>query len=225
MSPGCFLFEEVGKKDFAAVIVERRDQSPLGLSIRGPAVERSIVLDEGADSCGDDLATMGLLFWTGLVAAQGFGSFDDRRQRHFIPEILQPFPDGGVVERGDRQAGVSDHRPLFQEAFSDQALSLSLQSARRAATIGQRKTSRVLPIELEQSKEAGLAYPQDLFDLRPLHKAFFIAAKQIPCLLVGKTSVNLCHSVLLSEDYSSGVHFSTLNCSLFSLRQQSEKRT
>jgi len=218
VSPGCFLFKEVGKKDFAAVIVERRDQSPLGLRIRGPAVERSIVLDEGADSCGDDFATMGLLFGAGLVAAQGFGSFDDSRQRHFKSEILQPLPDSGVVERGDRQARVFDHRPLFQETFSDQALSLSLQSARRAATIGQRKSSRVLPVELKQSKEAGLAYPQDLFDLRPLHKAFCIAAKQIPCLLIGKTSVNLCHRVLLPEDYSSGVHFSTLNSSLFSLR-------
>ena len=89
-------------------------------------LERGIVLDEGADSCGDDLATRGLLFWAGLVAAQGFGSFDDRQQRHFKPEILQPLPDGGVVERGDRQAGIFDHRPLFQDAFSDQALSLSL---------------------------------------------------------------------------------------------------
>ena len=126
MSPGCFLLEEVGKKDFAAVVVERRDESPLGLRIGGPAVERSIVLDEGADSCGDDLATMSLLFWAGPVAAQGFSSFDDRRQRDFIPEILQPLPDGRVVERGDRKAGVFNHRPLFKEAFSDQDLSLSL---------------------------------------------------------------------------------------------------
>jgi hypothetical protein len=53
-------------------------------------------------------------------------------------------------------------------------------------------------------------FTPDLFDLGPLHVDFCLGAKQIPRLLVGKTSVYLCHKVLLPEDYSSGVHFSSL---------------
>jgi len=76
--------------------------------------------------------------------------------------------------------------------------------------IGQGKTSRILTVELEQGKEVCFAHARDLFDLGPLHVDFCLGAKQIPRLLVGKTSVYLCHKVLLPEDYSSGVHFSSL---------------
>jgi len=67
---------------------------------------------------------------------------------------LQPFSNGGVVEGGDRKAGIFDHRPILREAFPDQGLGVFRQSERRALMIGQGKTSRILPEELEQGKEA-----------------------------------------------------------------------
>jgi hypothetical protein len=219
MRPGCFLFEEVGKKDFATEIVKGRDQGPLRLGIGRPAVERGVVLDEGADGCRDDLAAMGLLFWPGSVAAQDLGALDDRRESDFKPEIVQPFSNGGVVEGRDRQVGILDHNPFLEETFSDQGLGVFGQSKGRVPMVGQGKASRIFPVELEQGKEPGFANTQSLLDLGPVHVAFCIGAKQILNLFVGKTSVNVCHIVLLPEDYNSGVHFSTLNCSLFNPRQ------
>jgi len=56
------------------------------------------MLNGGADGCGHDLTTMGLLFRASSVATQSLGSFNDRWERNLKPGILQPLTDAGVVE-------------------------------------------------------------------------------------------------------------------------------
>lgn len=183
---------------------------------------RGVMLDESSDGGRNDLPTVGLLFRSGLMAAQGLGPIDDRRDRHFEVKLQQALLDSRVVEPGDREIRIVDKTLLFKQEPPDQLLGISRQSSMRLSMIGQGVGLRVFAVLLEYGKEPCFADLEDLLDLRALHGTLLIAAEQLSDLVISKTPVNLGHEVLLGEDYSSEVHFSALNCSPFNLKQHHE---
>jgi len=219
MSPGGLMFEKVGEKELPAVIVEGGDQRPLALGIRRPAMKRGVVLDESADGGGDDLPIVSLLFRTGPVTSERFGSIDDRGQRDIDPTVPKSITDGRIVEGGDGERGIFDQSAFLEKKRSDNFLTTFSHPAWRVSMVGNGKMAGIFPKELPEGEEAGLPDPQNLLDLGAIDLPIFVRSEQAPQLVVGESLVNLSHSVLLVEDCSSGVHFSALISSLFSFPQ------
>jgi hypothetical protein len=178
-------------------------------------MERGVVLDESADGGGDNLTIVSLLFRTGPVTSERFGSINDRGQRDFDPTVPKSITDGRVVEGGNRERGIVDQSAFLEKKRPDLFLAAFGQPAGRASMVGYGKMAGIFPKELPEGEETGLPDPQNLLDLGAIDLPIVIRSEQAPQLVVGKPLVNVSHAVLLAEDCSSGVHFSALISSLF----------
>ena len=151
------------------------------------------MLDEFADVIGQHLPVMRLSLWPTKEKIMFFSSFDNRRDRNFLPMLLpEQVPDIAVVIGVDGDIRVFDQSFLPAELMKDVHFDLPADCpGLLSSLISDRKPGGVLAVVFQQGKESASTDLKDIKDIPQLDLFVDVTLKQGPDLLVTERPVEL----------------------------------